>query len=175
MQNGEITTSTNTSLLSKKDLPLSARKAHLFPGIIKAMLSIGTFCDHGCHAILYNKKLLILKKGSGKVTIKGKRYPHSNLYILNLTQRNKLMKEFPSSDEYFAGSVYECKSKGTHVDYHHASCWIPTKSGWLKAITKQLFTSWPGLSSDLVQKYLPKKQSTILGHLQQPRKGLRST
>ena len=28
---------------------------------------------------------------------------------------------------------------------------------------------------DLVQKHLKKKQSTILGHLQQPRKGLRST
>ena len=26
-----------------------------------------------------------------------------------------------------------------------------------------------------MHKYLPKKQSTILGHLQQPRKGLRST
>ena len=33
----------------------------------------------------------------------------------------------------------------------------------------------PGLSLDLVHKHLTKKQSTILGHLQQPRKGLRST
>ena len=61
------------------------------------------------------------------------------------------------------------------MDYHHASCWSPTQSGWVRAITKKFFTSWPGLSSDLVQNYLTKKQSTILGHLQKPRKGLQST
>ena len=40
---------------------------------------------------------------------------------------------------------------------------------------KNFFTSWPGLSFDLVHRYLSQKKSTILGHLQQPRKSLRST
>ena len=40
---------------------------------------------------------------------------------------------------------------------------------------KNIFTSWTGLSYDLVQKYLTKYQSTIFGHLQKPRKGLRPT
>ena len=40
---------------------------------------------------------------------------------------------------------------------------------------KNFFTSWPGLSLDLVHKHLTKKQSTILGHLQKLRKGLRPT
>ena len=61
------------------------------------------------------------------------------------------------------------------MDYHHSSCWRPTQYGWGKAITKNFFTSWSGLSLDLVHKHLTKKQSTILGRLQQPRKGLRST
>ena len=41
--------------------------------------------------------------------MKGKQDPFSNLYMLNLTQQNKLMIEFQIPDEYFAGSVYECK------------------------------------------------------------------
>ena len=41
--------------------------------------------------------------------MKGKRDPRSNIYMLKLTQRNKLMTEFLTPDEYFAGSVYECK------------------------------------------------------------------
>ena len=65
--------------------------------------------------------------------------------------------------------------KSTLVDYHHAYRWSPTQYVWGRAITKKFFTSWPGLSLDLVQKHLIKKQSTILGHLQQPRKGLIST
>ena len=121
------------------------------------MLSIGTFFDHGCQAIFDDKTLLIINKGSVKVMMKGKGYPRSNLYMLNLTQRNKLTTEFPTPDEYFAGSVHECKSKGTLVDYQHASFWIPTQYGWVRPITKNFFTSWPGLLSDLVQKYLTKK------------------
>ena len=80
-----------------------------------------------------------------------------------------------NSDEYFAGSAYKCKSKKTLVDYHQASCWSRTHSVWVKTITKNFFISWPGLSVDLVHKHLMERQSTILGHLQQPWKGLIST
>ena len=48
------------------------------------------------------------------------------------------------------------------MDYHHVSCWIPTQSGWGKSITKKLFTSWPGLSSDLMQKYLTRNNQPYL-------------
>ena len=136
MPNREIITSTHTALLSKKDLPISAQKAHLFTGINKALLSIGKNCDHGFQAKFDGKSVLILNKGTGKLMIKGTRDPRSNLYMINLTQRNKLMTEFTTADKCFAGCVYVCKSKGTLVEYHHTSCWIPTQSGWEKAITK---------------------------------------
>ena len=58
------------------------------------------------------------------------------------------------------------------ITTHHAGAPLNLDGG--KQSQKNI-TSWPGLSSDLVQKYLTKKQSTILGHLQQPRKGLKST
>ena len=32
-----------------------------------------------------------------------------NLYMLNVTQRNKLMTEITTTDNYFVGSEYECK------------------------------------------------------------------
>ena len=175
MPNGEIITSNHTELLSKTDLPIEAHKAHIFPCLNKALLSIGNFCDRVCQAAFNDNKVLIINKGNGKIIIKGRRDPLLNLYILNLTQRNNLMTEFQTPGGCFTGSVYDFKSKGTLVDCHHASCWIPTQYGWVKAITKNFFTSWLSLSSDLVLKYLNKKQATILGHLQQPRKGLRST
>ena len=107
--------------------------------------------------------------------MEGTRDPHIKLYMLNLTQQNKLMTESTTPNKYFAGSAYECKSKSTLVDYHYSSCWRPIQSGWGKEITKKVFTSSQGLSFDLVHKYLSKKQSTILRHIQQPRKCLRST
>ena len=173
--NGEIIESTHTALLNHQDLPFHARQANLFPGLKKALLSIGTFCEHGCEATFNNKSVHIKNKKSGRTIMRGTIDTRTILYILSLTQKNNLMTEPKNPDEYFAGSAYECKSKKTLVDYHHTSCWSLTHSGWGRAITKNFFTYWPGLSVDLVHKHLKKKQSTILGHLQQPRKGLRST
>ena len=136
MPNREISTPIHMTLPSKKDLPIEAQKSHIFPRLNKTLLSIGTFFDHGCQAIFDEKTVIILNKGSGKVMIKYKRDTQPNLYMLNLTQRNKLMTELPTPDEYFAGSVYDCKSKGTLVDYHHAPFWIPTQYGWVRSTTK---------------------------------------
>ena len=84
-------------------------------------MSIRTLCDHGRQATFDDNYVLIINKGSRKIIIKGTRDPRSNLYRLNLTQLNKLMTEFTTPEEYFAGSVSDCKSKSTLVDYHHKS------------------------------------------------------
>ena len=89
--------------------------------------------------------------------MKGTRDTRTNLYMLNLTQQKKLMTESTTPDEYFAGRAYECKSKITLVDYHHASFWSPTQYGLRKSITNKFIISWPGLSLDLVHRNLSKK------------------
>ena len=66
MPNGRIIASTHTALLSHPDLPIQARKSHLFPGLNKALLSIGTFCNHGCEAYFNDKSVRINNKHSGK-------------------------------------------------------------------------------------------------------------
>ena len=65
MMNKEIITSTHMALLSKMDLLIEASKAHVFPGLNKALVSIGTFCDYGCHAVFDDKTVIILNIGNG--------------------------------------------------------------------------------------------------------------
>ena len=84
--NGGVIKSTHTALLSHQDLPIQSRKAHLFPELNNALLSIGTLCDNVCEATFNDKYVLILNKGSGKVIMKFTRNPRSNVYMLNLTQ-----------------------------------------------------------------------------------------
>ena len=127
MPNGEIITSLHTKLLSHQDLPLQLQKSPLFPGINKALLSNGKLCNHECEATLNDKYVRILSKQSGKIIMKGTRYPCTNLYMLNLTQQNKTMMESTTHDEYFAGSAYGCRSNITLVDYQRASCFSPTQ------------------------------------------------
>ena len=132
MPNGERITSTHTELISKTDPPIEAWEAHLFTGINKALQSIETFCDHGYQAVFDDKKVLILNKSNGKIIMKGRQDPLSNLYMLNLTQRGNLMTEFRTLSDFFSKNVYQCKSKDTLVDYHHATCRRSTQSWWVK-------------------------------------------
>ena len=133
MPNGEVITSTHTALLPCTNIPLAARKAHIFPGLKTALLSIGTFCDHGCNATFTEGNVTITNKDTGKVLMKGWRCPKTTLYMINLTtDPQSIMTELNTPDMDCANNVYECTSKQNLVDYLHASAWSPTTSGWKK-------------------------------------------
>ena len=131
MPNGEIITSTHTSLLSHQDLTIQERKAHIFPGLNKALLPIVTFCDHGCESTFNDKSVLIMNKWSGKVIMKGTRDPRKNLYMLNLTQKNKLMTDSTTSEEYFSGSAYSASQRAhwCNITTHHAGVLLNMDGG----------------------------------------------
>ena len=82
---------------------IQAQKAHIFPGLNKALLYIVKLCDYGCEVTFNENSVRILNKWIGKVIMKGTRYPRTNLYMLDLTQKNKPMTESTTPDEYFAG------------------------------------------------------------------------
>ena len=85
MTNGEIIESTHTKLLNHQDLPFKSRQAHLFSELRKSLLSIGTFCEHGCEATLTNKSVHTKNKKSGRTIMGGTRDARTNLYMLSLT------------------------------------------------------------------------------------------
>ena len=107
--NGEIIKSNHSALLSHPYLSIQARQAYIFPGIKKALLSIGTLFKHVCEATFNDKSVHIKNKQSGKTIMRVKRDARTNLYMLSLTQQNNLMTESTTPDEFFSGSAYECK------------------------------------------------------------------
>ena len=59
--------------------------------------------------------------------------------------------------------------------YHHASLLSPVHSTLKYAIDNNHFTSWPGLTMDLIVKNLPPVLATAKGHLHQEKQNLQST
>ena len=51
--------------------------------------------------------------------------------------------------------------KVTLAKYLHATCLSPVQSTFVKAIKNNHFISWPGLTTDLIQRNLPKVIATI--------------
>ena len=55
-----VITSTHTALLDIPQLPMKARRAHLFPDITHALLSIIMLCDQGYMAIFDDEHVYII-------------------------------------------------------------------------------------------------------------------
>ena len=62
MTNGEIITLSHIALLPQHNLPYKARKAHIFPGLQKPLISIGNLCGNNSIAVFDEKGSQYLTK-----------------------------------------------------------------------------------------------------------------
>ena len=51
--------------------------------------------------------------------------------------------------------------------FYHQILYCPTKRTLLQAINDGSFSMWPGLTDNLISKYLPESEITAKGHLDQ--------
>ena len=74
-----------------------------------------------------------------------------------------------------AANVYKMRTKKDLAQYLHLACWSPSPHTWIQAIDLGFFATFPGLTPQLINKYLPKSISTAKGHMKLHQKNLRST
>ena len=67
------------------------------------------------------------------------------------------------------------KTKSYLIHYLHACCFSPPIATSLKAVKNGNFITWPGLTENLMRKYLQPSITTAKGHLDQERKNLQTT
>ena len=65
-----------------------------------------------------------------------------------------------------AYNVHRIRSKEVLVDYLHCAAGYPVKRTWIAAIKNGFYSTWPGLTAELVSRYLPDDTEEIAaGHL----------
>ena len=178
MPNGTIIHSTHTGIIPDDSIPLAARRAYLFKELYQALISIGAFCDNVCMALFDDAQVIIFGKETKEILMRGPRNTLTGLYILDLKQKIKqpnIMTELEIPDNTFANHVYECRSKQNLAICYHFTLFSPPVSTWVKVIKNNYFSTWPGLTEDLVLLYLPKSEFNSYGHLRQLYKGACST
>jgi len=145
------------------------------------LMSIGKLCDSGCTATFDKENVFITK--NNKTIMKGNRSKTTNLWTLPLSSRNSSANNVADStpDDDFvevtlnsANSAYHQRTKDELVEFLHATSGYPVISTWSKAIKKNNFATWPGLTYELAQK-LDQTIPTIKGHLHNNKKNIRST
>jgi hypothetical protein len=135
-------------------------------------MSIGQICDDGCKAIFDKDKLEIFNSTNTKV-ITGKRNPSDGLYDIPL--KTAIPQSFNGPEKHQANVVVQMnKTKMELAKFHHGSCFSPVASQFMEKIQNGNFLTWPGLTKKLIQN-MPTTRATVMGHIKQEFKNLRST
>jgi hypothetical protein len=96
--------------------------------------------------------------------------------ITNVNRQTKLLQcdEMIQAFHKRTLSVYTLPSKADVVTYLHAALGFPTKGTLLAATRAGYLTSWPGLTTTVINKHFPESFKTQTGHMNHQRQGIRS-
>ena len=174
LPNGANMQATHTALLLFPQLSLADPRANISLGLQnRVLISIGQLCDDGFFSTFRKDHLTLVKKD---ITITGNRDANNGLYYTNLASCSQpTVQKTQSLHTSYAHSAYSISTKGYLVCYLHLSAFSPVISTWTSAIDAGYYTTWPGLTSQLVHKHLPKALETAQVYLRQQRRNVRST
>ena len=171
--------------LDSFDLPLPKESLdfHVFKPteLQRDLLSVGKVCDSGLQ-VLFTAGHCYFYKGR-QLLLQGARDPHTGLYLLprkllthsRRIQYGSLAHGLNTSATPYHQRPHDGFTIPTMLSYLHACAGYPVTSTWIQAIRRGYFTTWPGLTASRVQRYLPKSEETVLGHLKLVKQGVRST
>jgi hypothetical protein len=147
-------------------LSLKAQSAFVLDDLqTGTLISLAQLCDDDCIAIFNKYEVRITKKD--KIIITGKRMSNGlwSIPIQGTTpqihQANGILRLDKPRQELAA--------------YHHAALGSPAQSTLLRAIGKGHLHTFPGLTTSLIAKHLPKSIATTMGHQDQESKNICST
>ena len=169
LPNGGGIESTTTAHALLPGVSNRGRTARVFDEMNVNLISVGQLCDDGCTVTFTANKANVIKNNQ---TIMSAHRNHNNgMWIYNFHQQQaQQITESPRMN-----NLYEITKASELVKYLHAAAGFPVVATWIKAIQNNQFATWPGLTSALVYKHLPKVDETVKGHLKQQRQNVRST
>jgi hypothetical protein len=159
----------HTAELDIPELNAAASKAHVFPGMSNhSLVSVGQLCNE-CYIVTFKNASVAVCNSQEFQILSGPRDLDTGLWRINLRQDNQQMHQ------PVANNVYELRNTGALVHYLHKSLFSPTKSALLQAVKNGRLITWPGLTEDAIHKHLKLTPATVMGHMNQRRRNIRST
>ena len=160
---GKDTTTKHTGTVPlSPTLSQQAQQGNILNGIATgSLISIGQLCNDDCIAIFTKHHVKILK--DNKIIITGTINDQNGLWNIPLTLRPSQVDD----------SAFSCQQRKSDLaDFLHGAALSPIPSTFLRAIKRGHISSWPGLTTYLIKKHLPKSLSTSKGHLRGQQKNI---
>ena len=153
--------------LQLQNFSRKALEADILPSFKHLLLSVGSLCDDDCTAIFSKHNCTIYNKNNQPV-ITGIRNHTTGLYEQHMPTHN-------NKNVHQANATLPTTNLQKHIKYLHQCAFSLTTRTWLQAVKKGHFKTWPSVTVETIQCYLPKSEATMLGHLDQQRKNIQST
>ena len=125
------------------------------------------------HNIILTPSQVLLESSTGRILIGG-RDPATRLWIIYLCASASVCQQLPAPT-LLAYNTYTQSTLQKLAKNLHKAVFSPVTSTWIEAIDAERFSTWPGLTSNLVHKYLPESRSTALGHICEVKQYISST
>ena len=170
------------------NLPQAAKEAHRALGLTNNLLSVSAICDAGCEVFFNSTGCEV--SFNGEIILRGWRDFCSNMWRVSLVDdgaktvipddsqhitNDHSITNAESIPDFFANSIYKCENTDQLIKFYHVTMGFPNISTWCKAINAGYFRGWPSLTSKRVRQVIKIVDKTEMGHMDQQRKGLRST
>ena len=185
--NGKVEHGVHRTVLPLPDsIPSEIRQGDSFNSFTNTLLSVGRMANAGYTSIFTKHGVQVIKDEDVLIRLQGKpvmigiRDENGRFKIpLVANQHGKYKPRIPTNKDVSsleqANNVYDLPSVEEGIKWLHAACGYPVQSTWLKAVRNGHFRGWPLITERTVKKYYPETSETILGHMQQQRKNVRST
>ena len=151
-----------------KKLSSKTLRTNILPKLHSASLvSLGQLCDDNC-TIELNKNTIKAFKNNTKL-LQGPRNKQDGLWDLHIPN------QIQNKHHRLSVIIQKSTTKKDLIQFYHAAAFSPTINTFLKAVKNGNFQRWPGLTPELINKYLKPTIATHYGHLNQERQNLQST
>ena len=138
--------------LQLKNVSSKASEADILLTFKHSLLSVGQLCDDDCTAIFSKDKCTIYNKRN-ELVITGRHNPYEQSIPQNSTQTI-----------HQANAILPTTNLQEHIKYLHQCAFSHTPRTWIQVVKKGHFKTWPGVTVDAIQRYLPKSEATTMGH-----------
>ena len=162
-------------------LPARLKQATVFREMTKPLFSIPVVCDGGME-VTFRKHDMIVTDKDNQVILKGVRDTKTPLWLIPIgkkqtshIQQLQEIRKIRHTTTATAHSAYHQNTIPKLTAYLHACVGSIPPATWIKAISSDWFSSWPGLTTTAVRKHLPKSPMTVMGHMHRIRQGIRPT
>ena len=197
--NNQIMKSVSTDTLNFTKMNKGSNTCHKFKDedMTNPLLSIPQLAKNGNDILMTAGKVLVIDRKKEELVLDGTMDPNRGLYLVPLYhygKENRALTVSPVNTAHktlktahvsniireplkrvLSASQYEVKAIPNLIRFLHAAAGYPVIKTWLKAIEKNYYIGWPGLTTKRVRKYLLPSEHTAKGHLHMVRQGIKST